>query len=202
MIRLICVDISSADERVYENLYERASAERKRRADRYLRYEDKLRCVTADALLKAALGTDDFRIEKNAYGKPHVKDRKDFNYNLSHSGKYVVIAFGDSEVGVDVQQNLADTDMKMIAERFFSEEEREYIAACDRQMTERFYEIWTGKESYLKYLGKGLCMDMRTFSVSERKREIRFLTPEEGYSLSLCTADKEYTFELSDIRQL
>ena len=58
MIRILYADIASADESVYDRLYGTASAERKKRADRYLRVEDKLRCVTADALLRIALGTE------------------------------------------------------------------------------------------------------------------------------------------------
>ncbi len=202
MIRIICADISRADEKVYASLYERASAERKSRADRYRRYEDKLRCVAADALLRVALGTCEYQIEKNEFGKPYVKGRDDFYYNLSHSGKYVVIAFGNGEIGVDIQQHRGDTDMRMIADHCFARDEKDYVWQSDRQIKERFYEIWTGKESYLKYIGKGLCKDMRSFSISDRKREIRLLYPEEGYTLSLCTADNEYTFELSDVRQL
>ncbi len=204
MIRIICADISSADEETYGRLYERASEERKRRANRYLRKEDKLLCVTADALLKTALGTNEFQIQKNEYGKPYIKERNDFYYNLSHSGKYAVIAFGNSEVGVDIQQHRGGTDMRLIAEQCFARDEKDYVWQSDQQSEERFYEIWTGKESYLKYIGKGLRKNMQSFSVLDRKREreIRLLHPDEGYSLSLCTTDREYTFELSDVRQL
>ena len=204
MIRILCADISASDERIYQSLYEGASDERKRRADRYLRYEDKLRCVTADALLKAALGTNEYQIEKNEFGKPYVKDRKDFYYNLSHSGDYVVIAFGNSEIGVDVQRHSADADMQMIADHCFSADEKEYVWQRGADVPERFYEIWTGKESYLKYAGKGLREDVRSVSVLEQKSKILFFArkPREGYSLSLCTADKDYILELSDVRQL
>ena len=201
MIRILCADISCADGQIYRSLYERASEERKKRADRYLRYGDKLRCVTADALLRTALGTESFQIQKNEFGKPYIRDRKDFYYNLSHSGDYVVLAWGNGEVGVDVQQHRADTDMRIIAENYFAEDEIQYIRQSDRQTAERFYEIWTGKESYLKYVGKG---NMRSLSILERKTEILFLPrfPREGYSMSLCAAQKDYTLELLDIRQL
>ena len=52
MIRIVCADIASADACIYRGLYKKASDQRKSRADRYLRPEDKLRCVTAAALLK------------------------------------------------------------------------------------------------------------------------------------------------------
>ncbi|MBQ3489611.1 MAG: 4'-phosphopantetheinyl transferase superfamily protein [Clostridia bacterium] len=204
MIRILCADISSADERIYENLYGKASPERKRRADRYLCREDKLRCVTADALLRIALKTDAFTVLKSDFGKPYIEDHEGFHYNLSHSGRYVVIAWGDAEVGVDVQQHYADTDMRMIAERCFSRDEQDYIRQSDQQILQRFYEVWTGKESYLKYIGEGLRKDLRSFSIRNLDPEIRCLYRVLGdeYSLSLCTKDKEFTFELSDVRQL
>lgn len=204
MIRILCADITSADERIYKSLYERASEERKRRADRYLRQEDKIRCVTADALLRIALGTEIFQIQENEFGKPYIKNQKNFYYNLSHSGNCVVLAWGNGEVGVDVQQHRADTDMRIIAENCFADDEKEYIMQSDRQTEERFYEIWTGKESYLKYVGKGLRGNMRSLSILQRKSEILFLPhfPQKGYSLSLCAAQKDYTFELLDIKQL
>ena len=78
MIKVLCADMTLADEGVYRSLYKHASSERKSRADRYPRQEDKLRCVAADALLRIALGTDEYRIEKNICGKPYVSDKKDF----------------------------------------------------------------------------------------------------------------------------
>ena len=41
MIRILCADISSADMNIYRRLYERAAPERKARANRYFRQEDK-----------------------------------------------------------------------------------------------------------------------------------------------------------------
>jgi len=204
MIRILCADISSADERVYRRLYEKASPERKRRADRYLRREDKLRCVAADALLKTALGTEDYHVGKTDRGKPYIKERDGFHFNLSHSGCYVVIAYGDTEVGVDVQQHGVVTDMEDIVERWFSTDEQEYVRENSFKVEQRFYEIWTGKESYLKYIGTGLHNDMRSFSVFTLEPEIRYLycMPGDGYSLSLCTADSECIFEMMDIQQL
>ena len=200
MIRILCADIASADEHVYKSLYDRASAERKKRADRYLRPQDKLRCVTAEALLRAALGTDAFRIQKNEFGKPSVIDHENFHYNLSHSGRYVVLAWGDAEVGVDVEEHCAKTDITAIAKQCFAIDEQEYVG----QSIRRFYEVWTGKESYLKYTGEGLRRDMRSFSIFGQEPKVRFLSclPDGGYSLSLCTTDKKYTFALPDVRQL
>lgn len=200
MIEILCTDITMADELVYRRLYERASAERKNRADRYRRQEDKLRCVTAEALLRLALGTDDYVIEKNQYGKPYISGKADFYYNISHSGCYVVLACGNSEVGVDVQRQDPDTKVSAIANRFFAADEREVLL----REPDRFFEIWTKKESYLKYIGKGLYRDLGSFSVLAPPPGIRYeYRPlESGYSLSLCTIEKELQWQMLDVRQL
>lgn len=200
MIRVICVDISSAEDELYRRLYENASVPRKCRADRYMRQKDKLRCVTAEALLRSILGVTEDQIEKNCFGKPYIKARKDVFYNLSHSGRYVVLAWGDTEVGVDVQQHDPATDRNAIEMRFFAPDEQRYVCGD----IGRFYEIWTKKESYLKYTGRGLRRDLRSFSVLSMEQSLRFFygTLDDDHSLSLCTVEDEYVFERLDIQQL
>lgn len=200
MIEMKCIDISSADDRIYQSLYEKASLQRKLRADRYLRQEDKLRCVTAAALLKTVLGVEDDQIGQDDSGKPYIKDRKDLYYNLSHSGRYVVLAWGNTPVGVDVQQQDPSTDIEAIGSRFFTSDELQYIQG--NRM--RFYEIWTKKESYLKYTGKGLRGGLRSFSTLMPEASIRYFSQilGEDHSLSLCTEEDTYEMELLDIRQL
>lgn len=199
MIHIICADLSRADADIYRKLYEQASPERQHRADRYRRQEDRLRCTASAALLKAVLGTGHYQTEESKFGKPYIKDRPGFYFNLSHSGRYAVIAYGDTEVGVDVQQHTV-TNMEAIAKRWFAPDEQAYI----RNSTGRFYEIWTGKESYVKYLGKGLHQDLQSFSVLAPEPGIRYHYRRLGddYSLSLCSTDPEYTFELLDVQQL
>lgn len=200
MIRVLCVDISNTEEWMYQHLYEKASPERKCRADCYRRQKDKLRCVVAEALLRVALGTEEYQIEKNSFGKPYIKNCEGFFYNLSHSGRYVVLAWGDSEVGVDVQRHRDHVNLQAFAKRYFTSEEQAYV----REDPRRFYEIWTKKESYVKYTGEGLGRGLGSFCVLELEPPIRYRyrTLEGGYSLCLCTTEEAYAFELLDVRQL
>ena len=196
MIRLICADLSALTRADYEALYRRASAERQKRADRYFRYEDSLRCVAADALVRMALGTDRYTVEKSPEGKPRIPEFPDFHYNLSHAGSWVGIAWGRSCVGVDVERHDRSTDYPLIARRFFSDEERQALAeAADPARC--FYKIWTGKESYIKYLGTGLKKDLRSFSIFNLEG-VKLFIPQlaQGYSLSLCTTEDRYALEL------
>lgn len=200
MIHILCADISSAKEGTYDYLYNKATPERKQRVDRYRHQQDKLRCVTADAMLRTVLGTDDFCVAKQDCGKPYILNKENFHYNLSHSGRYVVLAWGESEVGVDVQQHNTSIHTDSIAKRFFTGDEQAYI----HENLHLFYEVWTKKESYLKYTGKGLQMDLGSFSVLTPEPGIRYHHRylDGGYSLSLCTTEQDYTFEQLDIRQL
>lgn len=200
MIEILCADLASADTRLYEVLYDRASPGRKDRADRLRRQEDKLHCVVAEALLRKVLGTDAYEIRENNFGKPCIQGREDFHYNISHSGRYVVIAWGDSEVGVDVEAWNFSANLAAIARRFFTPGEQTYV----REDPRRFYEVWTKKESYLKFIGKGLHQDLRSFNVLEPEPGIRYYhwTPEGGYSLSLCAIREARSPEFLDAEQL
>jgi len=196
MIRVVCWDISGLDRETYERLYAQSSPERQARADRYRRHEDALRCVAAEALVRRAAGGP-VAIMKDEGGKPRLAGMESFRYNLSHSGNWVVMAWGESEVGVDVEKIHMDEGKEQIARRFFSREEQDYIFAAEGDLrAERFFQVWTGKESYLKYLGTGLRTPMDSFSVLSLEGVFlhRWTLP-GGYFLSLSCQEREAVLE-------
>ena len=201
MTNVICADISALDEAAYRRLYEMATPERRERADRYLHREDALRCVAVDALLRYALGTEAYTVAKTPFGKPYIQGRNGFHYYASHSGSWVVLAFGESPVGVDVQQHRVDMKIETLAKRCFTPEEQAYVWKETERVLERFYEIWTGKESCLKFWGTGLRRELNSFSVlsMEPGVQLHHRRLPGGYSLTLCTADMEYDFQLLDL---
>lgn len=194
MTHILTMNDSAVTENDYRRLYLLSDQYRRRKADRYLRQEDRIRCVCAGLLLRFALGKADFEIETAPNGKPRVKDCPDFHFNLSHSGNWVVIAYGTSPVGVDVEQIHWDSGKDNLARRFFTADEQAYVFHGHEQgRAERFFEIWTAKEGYLKYLGTGLHKALDSFSVLQLKSPNRFsFQPEDGYSLTLWTADAAY----------
>lgn len=204
MITLRCVTLPEDQDALYEALYRRAAPDRKRRADRYLRREDGLRCLAAGELLRRTLerelGSTGFAVIKEPGGKPRISGQDQFHYNLSHSGKRVVIAYGDSPVGADVQQMHMDAGKEALAKRFFTKEERAYVFECPKLTETRFYQVWTGKESYLKYLGTGLKKSLDSFSILSPEissmLKVRYL--EDGYCVSLCSNDPNCIFLLDD----
>ena len=128
MIHVVCCDIESIGIDEYRRLFDASPVERQSRAEGYLRQEDKVRCVTAHALVRYAvektLNLSEFTVERDEWGKPHIQGREDFYFNLSHSGSWVVIAYGESPVGVDVEQIRMEAGKENIARRHFTPEEQ------------------------------------------------------------------------------
>lgn len=204
MTILRCVLLPEDPDALYEALYAQATPDRKLRADRYLRKEDGLRCLAAGELLRRTvaqeLGLTEFSVVTDPEGKPRISGQDAFHYNLSHSGNRVAIAWGDSPVGVDVQQMHMDASKRALAKRFFTPEEQEYIFGQPELTTQRFYRVWTGKEAYLKYLGTGLTKSLTSFSIFSPEiaamLKTRFLP--DGYCISLCSSDPDCLFELDN----
>ena len=141
-----------------------------------------------------------FTVIKEPGGKPRIAGQDQFHYNLSHSGNRVVIAYGDSPVGADVQQMHMDAGKEALAKQFFTKEEQAYVFQCPELTEARFYQVWTGKESYLKYLGTGLKKSLESFSIlsPEISPMLRFRILPDGYCLSLCSNDPNCVFVLDD----
>ena len=106
----------------------------------------------------------------NEFGKPSLK-RKDIFYNISHSGKYVTCAISNKIVGIDIQKHIEKFE-EIIS--FFSISEKEYLASIPFQklLIKEFFKIWTVKESYVKFLGRGLYKELDSFSLFLDKKKI------------------------------
>jgi 4'-phosphopantetheinyl transferase len=98
-------------------------------------------------------------------GKPYFADMAEFQFNISHSGTKVFLAVSENNIGCDVEF-IRDINMK-IADRYFSENERLYIknAQNEAEQKERFFDLWTLKESFLKVRGAGLSLPLTSFDI-------------------------------------
>lgn len=123
--------------------------------------------------------------QKNQYGKPYLSGHTDFHFNVSHTRDAVVIAISNQLVGVDIEK-IRTNNMK-IAKRFFTESEVAYITKTEVDTDKRFYEVWTKKEAYIKYLGKGLSIPISSFEVLDDIISKQELTLQiNDYIISVC----------------
>lgn len=222
MLVINCIDITGINDDNYLLLRNAVSEERRIRADRYHFINDSKRSVCAELLLQYSLFQEGGPLVKtaivyNEFGKPFVNHRYGFSYNLSHSGKWVVIAYGNTEVGIDIEE--IQTGKEDIADKFFTEEEKSFIyTVTGRERTKRFIQIWTLKESYIKYLGTGLSTRLDSFSVNaldgvvtsqnekiQKELRLKSYLFDKDYYLSVCSMEEEVIFHeinLEDLSQL
>jgi len=142
------------------------SKKRRYRLNQYRFPIDKALSLYAEILVRQKaceilrISNDNIIFEQNQYKKPYLKNYNDFHFNISHTHNSIAVAFSNSEIGVDIEK-IRERDLQII-QRIFSLQEREYILSADNQDM-AFYEIWTRKEAYIKYLGKSLFILLKSF---------------------------------------
>lgn len=146
------------------------STEKRERIKRFRVKSDAQSTLVGDILVRAEIcqlmgcKNNDLIFSTNKYGKPYIENIPGVHFNLSHSGHYVVSALSSEPVGIDIE-TIKPIDIA-IAKRFFTQDEYKYIhnSKNGNELT-RFYEIWTMKESHIKWEGIGLSKPLNSFSV-------------------------------------
>ena len=158
---------------VLERLLNCVTLDKKERLKRFYHMEDTLRGLFADLLIrdvimqKTGLPNEDISFTTNDYGKPFLKDRNDVQFNLSHSGVWVVGVIDHQVVGIDVER-VQEIDLDISKNYFSPDEHEDLMSKADK--FDYFFTLWALKESYIKILGKGLSHPLDAFS-------IKFITP-------------------------
>lgn len=146
------------------------------------------------------------------FGKPMLDKKlvedckfgKTIDFNLSHSGRYVVLAVSDSRVGIDIEER--KKDRLAVAKRCFDKREYEDIVMADTEVERdmRFLEYWTMKEAYVKYLGEGIHVPFHSFFIRRKEDDLSYVEKswqkqggyfatsflEELYCLSVCSSNR------------
>lgn len=170
--------------------------------ENYHRYQQKLADRILNLGLRNMFRVDGTRktVEKGRHGKPYLKGMEQYQYNISNTEGMVVCALSDVSVGVDVERKKPFRES--ILRKCASPLEKEYIlsGADKAQQEERFFRLWTLKESYIKMTGEGMCLPLQevNFEISETEQcGIRcsmggcFYQKEKGeYWISLCAGKK------------
>lgn len=137
---------------------------------------------------------------KNIYGKPFVQNTQNFCFNISHTKNVIAVAVSRTSIGVDVE-HICCCDSRIV-DRFFCPMEIEYVRRDLKKMKEHFCEIWTMKEAYIKWLGKGLSEPLNSFDVLDENLPCFFTTlKKEDYRISVCQEKGTCLDECVDIAE-
>lgn len=161
---------------------------RRQKALSYRFDRDRFLCAKAYLMLEDMLRTE-YRIQHcpefsyGSNGKPYFKELPGIHFNLSHCHKGVACAISDMPVGIDIEEIQFD---EPVAARVFNADEYARIKEC-ASPAEKFTELWTTKESYLKLTGQGICMDLK--NVIADAHDVHFATvinSKAGYVYTEC----------------
>jgi len=132
------------------------------------RWEFVLGRVMARSLLASRTGVPagSFELTENAHGRPEIAQpalADPLRFNLSHSGGLVACVLGGArQIGVDVERIDRPPVSQRVIARYCSDEEQAALAAVPEALRhERFLELWTLKEAYVKARGTGLTLPVR-----------------------------------------
>ena len=206
MIELYLTNIKKM-ENSYIDLLGKLTPKRREKTERYLFLQDRLRCMAGGLLLKEVLGIQrDEELIINVYDKPSLRQGGK-HFNLSHSGDYVVLAVDVCEVGVDIER-IECADMA-VAERCFQKDELDYVTNSKEDRNQRFFSLWTLKESLMKATGLGLSLPPESFSVLPFDKPIIFndgviwhfkqYHPDENHIISVCASHQNFTTTFQEI---
>lgn len=192
----------------------------KERANKYIHQKDSQRFIIARGMLKILAGhflslppaMVDIRIGNNK--KPFINSNLSLqlDYNISHSGNWIVMAFGIGSIGVDIEHIHTSFNFEPLLPACFSKEEQNYILT-NSNSRELFYRLWTRKESFVKASSRGLddslpqliCLDgewelLTKFSMGQSWKVLSFsLDYEHIASLSFEDGKKNILFIEQDI---
>jgi len=187
------------------HLFSYLSKEKRRKMKSYRHELDALQTVYGELLIRSVLvkkfnlHNNEIEFSKNEYGKPFLKGLEPVSYNLSHSGEWVATAVSNQNIGIDIEKMTNEVDPKLILP-YCSETEKKHYYALDRSYKrDCFYNLWTTKESFVKYKGLGIYYPLEKVESTidgfvkginhDTAWANRFIW-DNNYQVSICTEEK------------
>lgn len=143
IIKLLVADIALAKDH-YHFLLKSLKEEQKEKVLRFKNEKDQLRSLLSSYLINQLSKEE---LLKTSNGKPYYQNGPFFN--ISHSGKYVIMAISEKEVGVDIEENIEKNTSMLL--KIFNEAEAKMI-----KEHADFYYLWCAKESLIKCMGSSI----------------------------------------------
>ena len=179
---VFCDEIADAD---LLSRYRRLLSEPEREQElRFHSVADRHRYLLTRALVRTVLSryapvpAQSWMFAQDRYGRPAIVNPEpaaaEISFNISHAHGLVLLGItGQCALGVDVESTRERTPTLELAERYFSPAEAGALRALPpAAQSERFFEYWTLKESYIKARGKGLSLPLDLFSFGIRKEQL------------------------------
>ena len=143
---------------------------RRRKAVAFRFEADRRRSVAVWLLLRQMLAergldADSLPVSEDEFGKPAFEAFLGIHFNLSHGGERVMAAVSDRPVGCDVERIMPFDEG--VARECLTDGELTWVgrqpSGSDRDRA--FIRLWVRKEAYVKAVGRGLGIDLKSVSL-------------------------------------
>ena len=151
----------------------------KKRLNKINSIKSRYEFISSHSLLNCTLSSilnipaSSLRLSYNTHGKPYLdhkclkKNNQELFFSLSHSKEKTALAISTAiETGLDIEQTSTRNlhSCLRLARRYYHPTEQEYIHSTknEHKQLKRFYKIWTLKESYLKAIGTGINIELKS----------------------------------------
>lgn len=116
---------------------------------------------------------DSLSFMRNAHGKPSLVDNiNNLSFNLSHNNDLLIMAICvNDNIGCDIENPIRKISIEPISRRYFSQQEHQQLCELiGEAKKQRFFEIWTLKEAFVKATGIGIGLGLDTFYFDFKNR--------------------------------
>ncbi|MDR2107262.1 MAG: 4'-phosphopantetheinyl transferase superfamily protein [Holosporaceae bacterium] len=158
-VLLYKIDLHEISSEEYDFLLPFLNEEEKDRASRMIKPVSE-RFVLCRAACKKILSKqlsvshEQIRFIREKNGKPYLKNEKNLHFSISHSKDMAVLGIYHAPIGIDVEFIDEKCDMLSLMDFFMNEQEKEWVLS--KNTGNRFFTVWTLKESILKKTGLGI----------------------------------------------
>ncbi|WP_165501361.1 4'-phosphopantetheinyl transferase family protein [Pedobacter psychrodurus] len=118
-------------------------------------------------------------------------------FNISHSGHYILIAMSENPIGIDIEHVDHPVDVAQLIPYCFDTVEEGFIASSVDEK-ESFFALWTRKEALLKATGEGLIDNLLEINCLENT----LTRSSRPYRLLTMRIDADYIFTLATSEDL
>lgn len=153
--------------------------ERRERILKFRQQEDAIRSLFGELMIRVYAAEEwgiahrECILLTDEHQKPYFVNHPRCQFNVSHSGSWVVAGFDETPVGIDIEQ-IVPIDLTLANKLFTAEEVKQLENRPAIQRLPYFYQLWTLKESYLKAIGKGLSIPLDSFGFDLTEDKIHF----------------------------
>ena len=147
---------------------------------------------------------NDVNLHTNEHGKPFLPNQS-VHFNISHTENlWVMAVHPNAPIGIDIERHKPRKNMDDMMKNYFYDDEYDAYMAMPTpsQKNYFFYDLWTKKEAYAKYIGLGMTYNFSRQSFIEQAPKDTniatktFIHPSVQWPLSFSIAtEKEIDFD-------